>query len=99
VAGRNNCDKITRRAKFRLTRRANQNYQFARLTRQEGRCATSQNVWWDAVDASDGGDDRRNTRTAKSCGPGVPMLASSFAGGDIREMTVANKPDTGEITK
>ena len=33
------CDKITRRAKFRLTRRANHSYKFARLTRQEGRIA------------------------------------------------------------
>jgi hypothetical protein len=33
------CDKLTRRAKFRLTRRANHFYKFARLTRQEGRIA------------------------------------------------------------
>ena len=33
------CDKMTRRAKFRLTRRANHFYKFARLTRQEGRIA------------------------------------------------------------
>jgi hypothetical protein len=31
------CGKIARRANFRLTRRANQSYGFARLTRQEGR--------------------------------------------------------------
>jgi hypothetical protein len=36
---------------FRLTRRANQRYQFARLTRQEGRLAIVTNVRWDAVDA------------------------------------------------
>ena len=40
-----------------------------------------------------------NARTAKSCGPGAPMLASSFAGGDIGEMTVAKKPVTGESAK
>src|ERR1700688_3549515 len=33
------CDKLTRRAKFRLTRGANHFYKFARLTRQEGRIA------------------------------------------------------------
>jgi hypothetical protein len=32
-------------------RRANQRYQFARLTRQEGRLAIVTNVRWDAVDA------------------------------------------------
>jgi hypothetical protein len=47
----------------------------------------------------DGGDDRLKARTAKSCGPGAPMLASSFAGGDIREMKVAKKPVTWESTK
>jgi len=36
---RHGCGKITRRAKFRLTRRANHFYKFARLTRQEGRIA------------------------------------------------------------
>ena len=37
--GSHACDKLTRRAKFRLTRRANHFYKFARLTRQEGRIA------------------------------------------------------------
>jgi hypothetical protein len=36
---------------FRLTRRANQRYQLARLTRQEGRLAIVTNARWDAVDA------------------------------------------------
>jgi hypothetical protein len=35
---------------FRLNRRANQRYDFARLTRQEGRLAIVTNVRWDAVD-------------------------------------------------
>jgi hypothetical protein len=35
---------------FRLSRRANQRYNFARLTRQ-GRLAIVTNVRWDAVDA------------------------------------------------
>jgi hypothetical protein len=46
------CGKITRRAKFRLTRRANQFYRLARLTRQEGRIAIVTNAGWDAVDAA-----------------------------------------------
>ena len=47
-------------------------------------------------------DERRLQRTAKSCGPDAPTLASSFAEGvsaqpaadkpDIREMTVAKEP-------
>ena len=36
---RHACGKMTRRAKFRLTRRPNHFYKFARLTRQEGRIA------------------------------------------------------------
>ena len=54
---------------------------------------------------------RRTTllRTAKSCGPDAPTLASSFAEtfqarpgptcANIREATVAKQPVTGEITK
>ncbi|QWG19821.1 hypothetical protein KMZ68_08345 [Bradyrhizobium sediminis] len=58
---RHGCGKITRRAKLRLTRRANQIYQFARLTRQEGRIAIVTNAGWDAVDAAASGaqGDRR----------------------------------------
>jgi hypothetical protein len=51
----------------------------------------------------------RWSRTAKSCGPGAPMLASSLAemhftdrvrdASSIRKATVANKPVTGESTK
>jgi hypothetical protein len=37
---------------FRLTRRANQFYRLARLTRQEGRIAIVTNAGWDAVDAA-----------------------------------------------
>ena len=43
---------------FRLTRRANQRYQLARLTRQEGRLAIVTNVRWDAVDAMVTTDER-----------------------------------------
>jgi hypothetical protein len=43
---------------FRLTRRANQRYQLARLTRQEGRLAIVTNVRWDAVDANATTDER-----------------------------------------
>jgi hypothetical protein len=46
------CDKLTRRARFRLTRRANHFYKFARLTRQQGRIAIVTNAGWDAVDAA-----------------------------------------------
>jgi hypothetical protein len=33
----------------------------------------------DAVDADALNDEQRETRTAKSCGPDAPTLASSFA--------------------
>jgi hypothetical protein len=38
----------------------------------------------------------RAMRTAKSCGPGAPMLASSSWEASFSGMTVANKPVTGE---
>jgi hypothetical protein len=45
---------------------------------------------WDAVDAGDGGDDRRRARTAKSCGPGAPMLAFKLA------TMLAHRADDGD---
>ena len=69
---------------FRLTRRANQRYQLARLTRQEGRCARHER----AVGCSGRGWFAKTnaglSRTAKSCGPGAPMLAPSFVGQVLR---------------
>src|ERR1017187_9071000 len=62
------CDKLTRRAKFRLTRRANHFYKFARLTRQQGRIAIVTNAGWDAVDAAASGvtrDGRAGWRKAR----------------------------------
>jgi hypothetical protein len=50
--GSRGCGKITRRAKFRLTRRANQFYQFAHPVPKEGRIAIVTNAGWDAVDAT-----------------------------------------------
>src|SRR5437764_4023747 len=37
-------------------------------------------------------DERSLRRTAKPCGPDAPTLASSLAGSDCREATVARKP-------
>src|SRR5882757_11186659 len=54
--GDHGCGKITRRAKFRLTRRANKRYQLARLTPKEGRIAIVTNAGWDAVDATASGE-------------------------------------------
>src|SRR5882757_3694694 len=64
---------------FRLTRRANQGHDSARLTRQEGRLAivTKRAVGCGGRGMREG--RTRVTRTAKSCGPDAPMLASSFA--------------------
>jgi hypothetical protein len=38
------------------------------------------NARWDAVDAMATTDERDLLRTAKSCGPGAPVLALSFVG-------------------
>ena len=48
-----------------------------------------------------GGDARRaaHPRTAKSCGPDAPVLASSLAGHVSGKATVARKPFTEESTK
>src|SRR6202022_22981 len=76
------CPVLTRKI-FRLSRRANQRYQLARLTRQEGRLAI---VTKRAVRCGGRGcafDERRVTRTAKSCGPDAPRLRSSFGEGSV----------------
>jgi hypothetical protein len=81
------------RRDVRLRRRANQWPQLARLalTRgayrdRHGRRARDAMACWRARRAP-------LMRTAKSCGPGAPTLASSFAV-MIREATVAKKPGT-----
>jgi len=43
------------------------------------------------VDASGAADESANSRTAKSCGPDAPTLASSFAEA-IPQATVAKEP-------
>jgi hypothetical protein len=78
LASSSNCRALPRKI-FRLTRRANQRYQLARLTRQEGRLAIVTNARWDAVDEVAAADERSLSRTAKSCGPGAPVLALSSA--------------------
>jgi hypothetical protein len=90
---------VSSRKIFRLTHRANQRYQLARLTRQEGRLAIVTNVRWDAVDADVTTDDRGFSRTVKSCGPGAPMLALSSQQQELLRATVARKPVTGESSK
>ena len=52
-------------------------YVFPIPSHQEGRCATSPTRGGDAVDADGAPDERRSKRTAKSCGPDAPRLASS----------------------
>ena len=64
----------------------------------EGRFAVVTNVGRDAVDADVPTDERRLSRTAKSCGPGAPRQASSLADLTIRKVNGGNKRFTGEIT-
>jgi len=65
---------------FRLTRRANQRYLLAPSHPMRGALRNVTNARWDAVDAKGATDERSPTRTAKSCGPGAPVLALSFVG-------------------
>jgi hypothetical protein len=58
----------------------------------QGRLAIVTNAGRDAVDAGGASDEGAILRTAKSCGPDAPTLASSFARGNFRETTVARKP-------
>ncbi len=63
---------------FRLTCRANQWFLFTRLASIRGTLAIVTNVGRDAVDAFGAQDECINKRTAKSCGPDVPTLVSSW---------------------
>src|ERR1700730_3089088 len=58
----------------------------------EGRFAIVTNAGWDAVDAGGASDEGAGLRTAKSCGPDAPTLASSFAE-QSAQATVTTKPD------
>ena len=57
----------------------------------EGRLEIVTDAGQDAVDADALTDERRLMRTAKSCGPDAPTLASSCAD-DSRAATVAKEP-------
>jgi hypothetical protein len=46
---------------------------------QRGVSRSSRTLGWDAMDARGAADESAILRTAKSCGPDVPTLASSFA--------------------
>jgi hypothetical protein len=77
---------------FRLRRRANQRYQLAPSHPIRGALRTSRTLRWDAVDAMTASDERLTSRTAKSCGPGAPTLASSFWETSFSGVTVAKEP-------
>ena len=51
---------------------------FAPSHPSEGRLENVTDAGWDAVDAKATQDERREMRTAKSCGPDAPTLASSW---------------------
>jgi hypothetical protein len=57
--------------------------------RHKGRIAIVTNVERNAVDAGALTDERRISRTVKSCGSGAPMQAPSLADVMIRKATVA----------
>ena len=59
-------------------------------SRSEGRIAIVTDAGWDAVDAGGAADESAGLRTAKSCGPDAPTLASSRRSNP--SMTVTTKP-------
>jgi hypothetical protein len=61
---------------FRFPRRANHLYTLAPSRLTQGRLAIVTDAGRDAVDAGALSDERRATRTAKSCGPDASTLAS-----------------------
>jgi hypothetical protein len=63
-----------------------------RVSPDERGVAHVTNARWDAVDAAARKTKHAFPRTAKSCGPGAPMLALSFCGVTSVEVTVAKKP-------
>jgi hypothetical protein len=62
---------------FRLTRRANHFYNLRRPVPKEGRCATSSTLGAGCGGRFGGARRAARKRTAKSCGPDAPTLASS----------------------
>ena len=69
-----------------------------RLTRYEGRCARHERAV--GCGGRDGAlDETHLSRTAKSCGPGAPVLALSSQQQELLRVTVARKPVTGESAK
>jgi hypothetical protein len=73
-------------------------YRWCVPSRQEGRFAIVTNAGRDAVDAAVSKDERCWLRTAKSCGPDAPTLASSLAERSARRQW-QKSPVTGESTK
>jgi hypothetical protein len=65
-------------------------FTLSRLGKRGVRVVT--NARRDAVDAVVSLDERRYSRTAKSCGPGAPTLALSFRGSDSMRVTGAKEP-------
>ena len=85
------CPVVARKI-FRLTRRANQRYQLARLTRQEGRLAIVTNVRWDAVDAQAATDERSSSADGEVVWSWRPDAGAKSCGLNICKVTVARKP-------
>ena len=65
----------------------------------EGRRPSSRTRDGDAVDADGACDERRQTRTAKTCGPDVAVLASTHLEATASQgATEAKEPFSGEST-
>jgi hypothetical protein len=62
---------------FSFTKIRSRTYPAAVPLRQEGRFAIVTNAGRDAMDVKTPTDERRLSRTAKTCGPGTPWLVSS----------------------
>ncbi len=71
---------------------------FRAVPSHKGRCAMSRTLGRDAVDAGGAVDDGAFSRTAKSCGPDAPTLASSSRK-QFRGRRWQTSPVTGESAK
>ena len=85
------CENISVFQNYLLAADPNHFYISEIQSHSEGRCATSTARDGDAVDADAPIDDSARMRTAKTCGPDAPMLASSSR--SEARATVARKPD------
>src|SRR3981081_2860653 len=91
------CDKLTRRAKFLFHRRANHFYESAHAVRWRGATRDRHGRGMGCGGRGYADNERRVMRTAKTCGPDAPTLASSRRK-QFRRRRWQESPVAGEST-